>query len=127
MNPLDLTPGECDAEFKRRFPIIFRDCYLGAYPPPGWREALFNGFVPIEELAVFQAKPLQITQVKSKFSQCRIYRAGESTEEQRFLLDLLAATVSTLCEWCGSSESTQRTTKSGIVVRDCEECRRMRE
>ena len=126
MNPLDLTPGECDAEFKRRFPIIFRDCYLGAYPSPGWRRALFDGFQLIEELAVYQAKPLQITQVKSKFASCRVYYQG-ATNEQWGLIEELTLKVERLCEWCGNPESSTRKTKSGVVVRDCEECRRMRQ
>lgn len=125
MNPLDITPGECDADFKRRFPIIFRDCYLGAYPPPGWRQALFDGFVPVEELAVFQAQPLQIVQVKSKMATCCIYSLF-STIEQRDLLFQLERSAMRRCEWCGSEHSDTRTAKSGIVVRDCEECRGLR-
>lgn len=125
MNSLDLTPGECDAEFKRRFPIIFRDCYLGAYPPPGWREALFDGFEDLELLAQEQAEPLQIVQVKSKFAQCRIYFHG-ATSEQAGLIAVLEQDIGELCEWCGNPESSTRTTKSGIVVRDCDGCRRMR-
>jgi hypothetical protein len=125
LNHLDLTPGECDAEFKRRFPIIFRDCYLGAYPPPGWRQALFDGFAPVEELAVYQVNPLQVVQVKSKMSTCRVYHHGATTE-QRDLIVALESRVSLLCEWCGSAQSEVRATKSGVVVRDCDECRRLR-